>query len=75
MIENYFEKDMIENYFEKDVIENIWLKIKWKNESFKIKVDYLTNKKLEDMILEFKIWSFLNRQVTTWKFLNLNINR
>ena len=33
----------------------------------KIKVDYLTNKKQKDMILKFKDWTFLKRQVTNLK--------
>ena len=37
---------------------------------FEIKINYLTNKKLKDKILEFKDWTFLNKKVTNFKFLN-----
>ena len=49
MIEkDLIEKDMIEIYFEKDLKKN------QKDLILKIKVNDLTNKKLKDMILEFK---------------------
>ena len=60
-----FEKDMIEIYFEKRFEKEIY-----KDLILKIKVDYLTNKKLKDMILELKDWTFLNKKVTNFKFLN-----
>ena len=52
---------MIEISFEKDLI-------------FKITINDLTYKKSQDMILELKVWIFLNKQVTNFKFLTQNIN-
>ena len=52
---------MIEIGFEKGLI-------------FKISINDLVHKKSQDMILELKVWIFLNKQVTNFKFLNQNIN-
>ena len=60
-VRRYFWKDMIEISFEKDLI-------------FKITINDLIHKKSQDMILELKVWIFLNKQVTNLKFLNQNIN-
>ena len=69
------KKDLIENYFEKDVIKKIWLKNFYEKDLiFKITINDLIHKKSQDMILELKVWIFLNKQVTNFKFLNQNIN-